>query len=252
MNGVTPPPAPPTTPVWEDLVDIFVSPSAVFARRKDDPQFFAALAMLTGIVAVLTIASWDLLQPIKQADASRGIEMYLRAHPDLPSAQVEAIRNRASGGGSIGRWLGWLSAPLVVLAGGLFVWLAAKAVRAATTLGQSFMVMTYAFAPKVIGLIAGIVMAAVLPETTLNTQFHLTLSPTQFISPDAMLPSRMALLTRFDLTTLWGTALIALGIRVTAGTTMARSALAAFVVWAIASVATFGFVYGFEAIQGLH
>ena len=31
MTDVTPPPAPPTTPIWEDFIDIFTSPSAVFA-----------------------------------------------------------------------------------------------------------------------------------------------------------------------------------------------------------------------------
>ena len=192
------------------------------------------------------------MAPIKAADSARGIAMYLRAHPELTTTQIEAFQARAGTGGSIGRWLGWLSAPLTVLAGGVLVWLAAKIVHAGTTIGQSFMVMTYAFTPKLLGLIAGIVMAAVLPEAILNTQFHLTLSPSQFVSPDAMHMSKMALLTRFDLPTLWGTALIAVGIRSTGSTTTARAALAACMVWAVAGVLLFSFLYGVEGLQGLH
>jgi len=252
MTDVTPPPAPPTTPIWEDFVDIFTSPTAVFERRKDDPQFFAAMMMLTAAIAVITIASWDLLQPVRQMDQARGLDAYIRLHPALTADQIETIRGRASGGGSLGRWLGWLLAPVTMLCGGLVLWLNATVVRASTNVGQAFLIATYAFPAKILAMIASIVLAVALPDAMLNTAFHLTLSPALFLSPDAMRASTLVLFSRLDLTAAWGVALTAIGIRVTGGITMGRAIMAAVLAWGIATILVYVFVYGAEALQGLH
>lgn len=251
MTDVTPPPVPESTPVWEDLLNVITSPSAVFERRKDDPTFFIAMLMFTAIFAVLVFASWDLMDPVRHAEQARAMENVLRSNPNLTPEQIEQIQGRMGGGGTIGRYLGGLAAPLIILFVGLYTWVAAKIVSAKTTMAQAFMVATFAFTPKVIGFILGIVLAVALPESMLDGQFRLTIGPGMLIDPDTMRGSYIFLLARFDLSTLWFTALIALGIKVTGQVSATKAAVAGVIVWLLGGVLLGSTMYLGEMMQGI-
>lgn len=251
MTDVTPPPAPPTTPVWEDLVDIFTSPSAVFARRKDDPTFAMPLLLLTLLFAVLAFASYDVTEPVRHADAVRQIETVLRNNPNMPAEQADQMRARINTGGSVGRYLAGLIIPLAVVFIGLFTWVGAKAVGAKTTIAQSFMIATYAYTPKILGLLISVALMFALPENMLDGQFRLTLGPGMFLDPDTMRQSFILALARLELTTLWVTALIAIGIRVTGLVSTGKAIAAAALIWFLGGIIPVGLMYVGEMAQGI-
>lgn len=250
MTDVTPPPAPPSTPVWEDLLDIFVSPSAVFQRRKDDPTFFVPLLIITVVFAVLIFFAFDIFEPVSRADSQRQIETMLRNNPNMPAETVERVRAQAAAGGGMARYFLGLLIPVSVLFVGLYVWIAGKAVGAKTSMGQAYMITAYAYAPKIIGVLISIVLMLVLPEAMLDGQSRLGIGAGLFLDPDTTSPVLMVLLARVELTVLWLTALIALGLRVTGGLTWGKAAAAGILVWILGALLPVGGVLLGQMAQG--
>ena len=67
---------------WEDLIDIFYQPSAVFARRRMasawPPYLFVVIAM-----AVITIATYNVLEPAITADMQRAMQKAMEHNPQM-------------------------------------------------------------------------------------------------------------------------------------------------------------------------
>jgi len=250
MTDVTPPPAPEQTPAWEDLLNILISPVDVFKRRMADPTFAVPLVILTVALAVLFMASWDITDQLRVADGTRQIETVIRNNPNLPAESVEKMR-AGVGGGDLGRYLGGLAVPVFAIFVGLYTWIAAKLVGARTTMGQSFMIATFAFTPKIIGLIIGIVLAVTLPDSMLDGQFRLTLGPGLLIDPDTIRGSYLFALSRLELTTLWCTLLIALGIKTTGEISGGKAFAAGVMVWILGGLLPIGGMMVGEIAQGV-
>lgn len=252
MTDVTPPPAPATTPIWEDLVDVLTSPTAVFQRRKEDPTFAIPLLILTAVFALLIFASWDLFEPVRRADGVRQIETMVRMNPNLPAERAEEMRAAASAGGSsMGRYLTGLVIPLGVIFIGLFTWVGGKAVGAKTTMGQAFMIATYAQVPKIIGMLIAVVLTLVLPEAMLDGQFRLSVGPGMLLDPDTMRQSFILALARLDLTTLWVTVLLALGLKATGNVPTGRAIAAGALIWILGGLFPVGAMFLGEMAMGI-
>lgn len=236
MTDVTPPPAPPTTPVWEDFLDIFLSPSAVFERRKEDPAFFIPWLVFVGITAALVIGGWGILEPVMHADQVRGIEKYIASHPDLPANIVEAMRSGNTPGAGLAKFFVPIGAAVVVLLVGFMTWGAGKLTGAATSLAQAFMVAAYAYFPKLIDAVVSLVLAIVLPDSMLNTAGHLKLGPSMFLDPDHTPLALTAFVTRLDVFTLWTTVLIAIGLKVTGKLSTQKAVIAGVIVWLLGAL----------------
>ena len=236
MTDVTPPPAPPSTPVWEDILDIFISPSSVFERRKDDPTFFVPWIIFVVITAALVIGGWGILEPVMHADQARGIEKYIASHPDLPANMVEQMRSGNMPGAGITKFIVPVAAAVVVLLVGLITWLGGKLVGAATTVAQGMMIAAYAYFPKILDAIVSLVLAIALPDTMLTTAGHLKLGPSMFLDPDHTSLVLTAFVTRLDVFTLWTTVLLALGLKVTGKLTTQKAAIAGVIIWLIGAL----------------
>lgn len=236
MTDVTPPPAPPTTPVWEDILDIFISPSTVFERRKEDPTFFLPWIIFVAVIAALVIGGWGILEPVMHADQMRAVERAIASHPDLPPNIVEAMRSGNTPGAGIAKFIVPIAAAVVVLLVGLVTWLGGRVVGATTTLAQGMMVAAYAYFPKILDGIASLVLAIALPDSMLNTAGHLKLGPSMFLDPDRTPLVLTAVVTRLDLFTLWTTVLLALGLKVTGKLTTQKAVIAGIVIWCIGAL----------------
>lgn len=217
---------------WEDFVDIFVSPAKVFARRQGSGFFVPLLVLLIGML-VLFFATRDALQPIFDAEYARGAAAMLKQNPQLTPEQVEQGRGTMAKFAVVGV-VGFMAvAPLLA---GLVLWLMGKIVGARQALGDAVMVGVFAFYPRLIEAALNAVQAFVLPEEQLRGRYSLSLGPARFLDPDSASPLLLALLGRVDLFTLWVTALLAIGLRVTGKITTAQAVLAAALVWLIGAL----------------
>jgi hypothetical protein len=221
-------PGVPSASLWEDFIDIFTSPSAVF-RRREQSGFGLQLLVLTVIFAILVLGTKSLVMPAIDADIAR----QMHAHPELTAEQMEKGR-------SMGELFGPIFVivlfPLMAVLTGLILWLVGKIFDSRQTPRQGMMVATYAFFPKLLYSIASAIIAFLSNPDRLNGMSRVTVGLGALLDPDKTSPVLLALLVRVDVFTLWGTALLAIGLQVTGKVSKPNSYLAAALVWCVGAL----------------
>jgi hypothetical protein len=220
------------TPVWEDMIDIFHAPAAVFARRRDG-RFVAALITLTLVFTFLTISAQSALAPVYDAEFTRGMAKAIEKAPELTAEQIATFRSFSKITMIVG---GVLFMPLVALLVGGLLRLMGALFDAALTFKLAVMITIYAQIPRVLQHVVWIVQGFLLPPESLNSRFAVGFGPARFMDVDATSPVLMALAERFDLFTLWATVLLAIGLRVLGKIPGGRAYLAAALVWVLGSL----------------
>ncbi len=215
--------------IWEDFIDIFYAPSAVFLRREHGSVFIPLL-----VVTVLTGATFYLnsgaLQPLFDAEFDRQMAAAMRDNPKISPEVIENMRGFASRVGQLGVFV---FLPIGMFCVGLATWMAGKLVDAKESLHTALVVAAYAFTPRVLeGVINGL-QALVLDPTQFDGRFRITFGPGRFLDPDTASPLLIAVVGRLDLFTLWITVLVAIGLSVTGRIPLRRAAIAAAVVWLV-------------------
>lgn len=218
--------------LWEDFIDIFVSPSEVFERRRAS-GFIAPLLVFAILTVVITLVGRGAMQPIFDSEFTRGMAAAAKKNPQLTQAQMEGPRAFMEKLTPVFIGLGALIMPMLV---GVILWLAGKIVDAKEDIGAACMIAAYALIPRVLDSLLRVVQAFVLDPATLNGQYRVALSPARFLDPDVASPVMIALLGRIDLFTIWVTVLLAIGLAVVARIPRSRAAIAAVVVWVIGSL----------------
>jgi hypothetical protein len=227
--SATVPPA--SVPFWEDLLEIFYAPRAVFERRKNS-GFGLPLLVLFVVGTGLFFVGRSALEPVYDGEIDRGIAQAMKSNPQMTPEMAER-------GKEVGKSILKVSVPAIVLFAplilGLTLWIFGKFVEARQELGAACMVAAYACFPRLLESILGVLQSLILPAEQLTSHYALQLGPARFIDPD-LHPVLIALLGRVDLITLWCTALLALGLSITGKISVQKAAIAAGLVWLLASL----------------
>ncbi|MBC7788984.1 MAG: YIP1 family protein [Anaerolineae bacterium] len=224
--------------VWEDFIDIFASPSEVFARRENN-GFGIALLVLTSILTALYFGTRSLLQPVFDGEFSRNTARMMRENPQLTAEQMEMGRKFTEG--VFGGLFVALGVPLIVCLLALVMWVAGKPFDSKQTLRSGFVVATYSYFPRIIEAIVNAIQGLLLDADSMTSLQSIKLGPTRFMDVDTTSPVVIALLSRVDVFTLWVTALIVIGLRVTGKMTTSQAAIAGAIVWLCGAIpALFG------------
>lgn len=217
--------------IVEDFIDIFYAPSSVFARRALS-GFWVQFLIITVVAALFAFANRGVFEQIYEAEFSRGIA---RAASD-PRITPEVIAMQKNIGGKIAGVISYAATPMVVFFGALILWGAARAFGAKVSYGQSALIMTLSQIPRLLGAVLTTVQMLLTDTTSLSSFHQLTYSPARFLDPDTTNRMLMGFLARLDLFTLWATVLIAIGVAVIGKVPKARAAMAAAVVWLVATL----------------
>jgi hypothetical protein len=222
---------------WEDFIDIFHSPSDVYARRENN-GFFVPLLFLAATMTVLYYVTLPLLQPVFDAEFSRQIDAATRANPQVTREQMEQGRRVFETFGGVAVFFTILLMPLVL---GCVLWIVGKFFDSKQTLASACVVATYAYFPRLLEQIVNAAQGFFIDPASVTSRFSITLGLGRFIDPSNAL--LLALLGRVDVFTIWVTVLFAIGLKVTGKIPMARAAAAATLVWLIGAIpAIFGAV----------
>jgi Yip1 domain len=223
------PAAPPRAAVWEDFIDIFYAPSAVF-RRRENGSFFIPLAVITVLCGALFYLNSGALQPMFDAEFDRGMAIATRQNPDIPPEAVEQMRGFFT---RMQMVMVLVFIPIAILGVGVTTWLAGKLVDAKQTFRAALVVGAYAYAPRIIdGVLQGL-QGLFLDPAQLDGRFRLSFGVGRFLDPDTVSPLLLAIVGRLDLITIWITVLVAIGLCVTGRIPMAKAAIAAAIVWLV-------------------
>jgi hypothetical protein len=224
----------PQASLWEDFIDIFTSPSEVF-RRRENSGFGMQLLIITVIFAVFVFGTKSLMQPVMDAEISRQTAHVLKAHPEM---SADKLRDQMAMGQKIAPVFIILSIPISVVLVGLVLWMVGKIFESKQNAQTALTVSTYAFIPRLLGLIAGAIIALVSSPERLNGPARLTLGLGALLDPDKASPVLLALLTRVDVFVIWQTVLLAIGLQVTGKVSKTNAMIAAVLVWLIGALPT--------------
>jgi hypothetical protein len=225
-------PAPKKTALWEDFIDIFYAPSEVFARRINS-GFFIPMLVVTVLVGLIFLATSSAMQPIMDAEFTRGMASAQKANPNMTEAQLQTAKSIGQTFAKIGAFV---FMPIVIFLTGLFLWVVGKFFGAKETLGAALMVAAYANVIKVVASIAGAVQVLLLDTSSMNGIMRLSLGVGRFFDPDTTSPVVMALVGRLDVFTIWVTILLGIGLSVTGKISRANAMIAAALLWFLGAV----------------
>jgi hypothetical protein len=218
--------------IWEDFIDIFYAPSAVF-RRRENGSIFIPLLVVTVLTAVVFYLNSGALQPIFDAEFDRSMAAAMRANPKVTPEVAEGMRQFGARFALIGILV---FVPIGILCVGVVTWIAGKLIDATQSFHAALVVAAYSFTPRVLEGVVNGLQGLLLDPSQFNGRFRITLGPGRFLDPDTVSPLLIAFVGRLDLFTLWITVLIAIGLSVTGRIPLRRAAIAAAIVWLAGAV----------------
>ena len=214
------------TSLWEDFVDIFVTPAEVFERRRDG-RFGWALAFLTILLTVLSYAFYSALSAAFEADFVREIN---RAGESADQVSIEALMAFSRTAASFGSIV---MVPLGVLLAGIGLWIVARIFGSKLSFLLAVTIATFATFPRVPGIVAGILQGILFDP---DSMARVSLGLGRFLDPATTSAQTIALAGRIDLFVLWSVALTAIGLRVIGRLEQTRAWMAAVTLWGVGTL----------------
>jgi len=221
--------AEPTASRWEDFIDIFYTPSTVFARRATSGFFLPMLVVtvLAGAIYLLNSGVWS---QVMDAEMTRSLA---RQPQQLTPEQMQRVRGVTETMAKVGAFI---FMPVGIFLTGLMLWVCGKLVESKQTLGQAVMVSSFAFLPRVVEGLVVSVQGLLMDPSDFDGRWRVSLGVGRFLDPDATSPALLSLLGRLDVFTIWVTVLLAIGLAVTGKIPRSRAAIAAGIVWVLGAV----------------
>jgi hypothetical protein len=214
---------------WEDFIDIFYAPAAVFARRMTS-GFFVPMLVVTVLAGTLYLVNGAVWSQVMEAEMVRA---QAKSPQTLTPEQMQAARSFVLIVGKIGAFV---LTPIAIFLTGLALWVCGKFFEAKQSLGQAVMVASYAYVPRIVEGVVTSVQGLLLDPSTFTGRWRVSLGVGRFLDPDATSPALLALVGRIDVFTIWVTVLLAIGLAVTGRISRVRAAIAAAIVWFVGAL----------------
>lgn len=230
-SGDVPTPPAPMPSFWEDVIEIFVHPADVY-RRRADTSFWPPMLFVAAAIGVITFATFNVLSPVFEAEFTRNTAKQIADNPQA-AAQIGKMRDTML---TVSKFTLPVILLISMLVVGLVTWLVSKMFDAKTTVGQALLVVGWAYMPRILGSIAGSAQALFMDPARLNSQLAISLSPARFLDADTANPILFQMLGRLDLTIIWETVLLAVGIYVTGKITKNKAIAFGVVMWIIGAI----------------
>jgi hypothetical protein len=236
-DTVTTTPAAAETSVMDDIIEIFYAPSKVFARRRDNPKFWAAFVILSILFA---LGIWVMMRnyaDVLDAQMSRQMNAQMAKNPQFTAEMAERSRRIGQTAAPIfGIILGIVSTLIL----GLVVWIVGKLFDSKADLRHGMMIATLSSFPKLIDLVIAAVIALVAGTSGITNMMAAGPSLARFAPANAPV-AMLGVLSRLSIGTIWATILIGIGLHVAGRTTKSKGYAAAVVIWVLATLfAVFG------------
>lgn len=223
------PTAPPQPSFWEDVIDIFLQPAAVF-RRRQNRSVWPPLLFVSISIGVIFFVTFNTLQPIFDAEFTRNTAKALAGNPNITPEALDKMRGVNE---SIARYAIGVIILLTMVVLGSITWLVGKLFGSEQTYHAALVVGAWSYMPRVIGAVLAGVQGLLMDPSKLNSQLAISLSPARFLDADATNPVMYQLLGRFDLITIWVTILIGVGVYATGKVGKGQATAIAIAVWVI-------------------
>lgn len=217
--------------VWEDFVDIFISPAEVFARREDG-RFGIALLVLAVLVTVLAIGTRSLMQPVFDAEFNRQMALAMKTNPQITPEQMAAGRKFAG----LFIYVSGIVIAIQAMLVGIVLWLVSKLFDSKLSVEKALVVSTYSYFPAILSIVVAALIANFMDPASITGRWSVSVGLGRLFDPDATSPVLLAVVGRVDLFIIWVTVLIGVGTYVLGKVTKAQAASVAALVWVIGAL----------------
>jgi Yip1 domain len=215
--------------LWEDFVDIFYSPSSVFARRSDG-QFGMPLLFLVLVGTVLFFLTKNATQPIMDAEFTRQTAAAMRNNPNITAEQAASSRGFFE---MLSPLFFAVGITLSILGTGFVLWAVGKLFDAKESVMAAIMIATYSEIPRLVQILTNAAQGLVMSPEKLNSLNSVGFNLARFMDPDNSSHVMIALASRVDLFTIWVTVLLAIGLHVLGKIPKQQAAIAAAIAWVV-------------------
>ncbi|MEP6766135.1 MAG: YIP1 family protein [Gemmatimonadaceae bacterium] len=226
----------PSGGLMDDLLEIFVKPSAVFERRRDS-GFVVPVVVQMLLFVVLAVGLHNLMAPYMDADFARAMAKTAakaaangQPMPEQATAMAEKFKN--VGGYVIPAVVPWL----VAIIGGIFVWLFAKIVGAKLQVGQGMTIAAWSFFPAILAMVVVAVFGVIADPQTVRGMSDAQLGPARFVDPATVSPILLQFLMRLDVFNIWSVILTGIGISVVGRVSRTAGIGAAVIQWVVVAL----------------
>jgi hypothetical protein len=217
--------------LFEDLIEVLYAPSVVFERTRATKAIKYVLAT-TVIVAIILIATKNLLLPWFEAQADLGLKLAAAKGKEIPEAAAASARSFSSWGIVIGAPLTMLIGPYI---NAIFLLIGAKLMKVNASYAQLATVATLSGVPRIIAWIALPVQALVLDGASARSLADLSFGPARFLDPMSVPQPVLTLLSNLDVFRLWQIAAIAIGVAVVGRVTKGTGAVVAIIMFGLSA-----------------
>ena len=231
MSTTAPAERPPS--LWEDLLEIFYAPTAVFERRRETPAFGLALLVFVILALGLFLVFKNVNEPVMDAEMKRSMAQMMKQNPKVTPEMAASFTETGKKFAVLGV-LGFSC--LIPLLLGLCLWVVGKVLESKAELGQLMMVATYSYYPRVLESILNAVQLLIVPEDSIHSRFSVSLGVGRILNQDQVNPYLFALVSRIDVFTIWVTVLLGIGLHVMGRVPRDRAILGAVLMWLIGAI----------------
>lgn len=227
---MTSPTPPATSSLMEDLIDIWFTPAAVFARRKTG--MWGPLFVVAVLCSVLMIVNAGAMQGVMDAEVQRAINDAMAENPSMTADQLEAIRTVMEG--SI-KWGAVAIIPAILFLLGLAVFLVGRLMGGTLTYATGVMIASLAYMPRVLEMLLVTVQSLVLDTSAFVGRYQFSWGVGRFLDPSGK-QGMLNLLGRIDLFTIWVTVLIGIGLMHAAKVEKSKAFVGAALCWVLGAL----------------
>jgi hypothetical protein len=213
----------PTTSAWEDVLDIFYAPRAVFERRRDGKYWVALLVLGIGSGLAYFLAQ-QLNDAVQEGEMARLIRT-----GQLTAAQVEQGKPLTD---KLRTFLPFLLPVLVAIGAwvnGFIIWLLARFMGGKLQYGQATAIAVLASLPELLGRVFIGVQSLFLDTSAVAHKYSFSLNAARFMSGDAG-NWMLKLGALADPFVVWGLVLVGMGAWIIGGMEKEKAAVLAIVV----------------------
>lgn len=224
-------------PLWEDVVDIFVSPAALF-RRNAKSSWVVPWLVLSVILAVVYLV---FMGPFGEMTVAQTREVMARAGRELPAAALQPpglVRHLFTA--LLFQPIGLL---IGILLGGFLLWIAALVAQGGPRFPQAMMIIAWASFPSILQKVVQGVLVL------LKTSSGAELSPTRdvstgllrFLDPSTIPLPLVSALAMVDLFALWSLILWIVALKAICHYSTGKATAVAVATWLLLLLPLMGF-----------
>jgi len=233
-STVTTQPAPKSS-FWEDVIDIFISPTAVFRRRQNSsvwpPMLFVALS-----IGIIFFATFNTLEPVFSAEFARGMAKAAAKNPSAAQAPAETMNKIRDVSLNVTKYGLSVIMLITMFVIGCVSWLVGKMFDSKQTFQAALVVAAWSYMPRILGALAGGIQGLLMDPANMTGALSISLSPARFMDPETPNQLLYQMAGRLDLITIWVTVLLAIGLAVTGKVPKGRAAVFGVVMWLLGSL----------------